>query len=83
MATLKDKLRNWKETRSTWQKTVDVLFWLLLVLLILPGPRKVIATAVNKVALHVKNPGIKSEEKQVQLNDLDYGWVLADGNEHR
>ncbi len=80
MATLKNKLRNWKETRSTWQKTVDVLFWLLLVLLILPGPRKVIATAVNKVALHVKNPGIKSEEKQVQLNDLDYGWVLADGN---
>ena len=80
MATLKDKFLKWKETRSTWQKTVDVLFWLLLVLLILPGPRKVIATAVNKVALHVKNPGIKSEEKQVQLNDLDYGWVLADGN---
>ncbi|MEN8229097.1 MAG: TlpA disulfide reductase family protein [Bacteroidota bacterium] len=78
MATLKDRLRKWKETRSIWQKTADILFWLLLLLLILPGPRKVIATAVNKVALHVKNPGIKSEEKQVILTDLDYGWVLAD-----
>ncbi len=83
MATLKDKLRNWKETRSTWQKTGDVLFWLLLVLLILPGPRKVIATAVNKVALHVKSPGIISEEKQVQPTDLDYSWVLSDGQAER
>lgn len=79
MATLKDKLRKWKETRSLWQKTVDVLFWLLLVLLIIPGPRKIIATAVNKVALNVKNPSIKSEDNQVILSDLDYGWILADG----
>jgi len=77
MATLKEKLRKWKETRSTWQKTGDVLFWLLLVLLVLPGPRKVIVTNVNRVMLHVKNPGIKSEDKQVTLNMQDYSWLLA------
>ncbi len=80
MATLKDKFRKWKETRSVLQKSVDVLFWLLLVLLILPGPRKVIATAVNKVVLNVKNPGVKSEDKQVSLHNLDYSWVLADSH---
>jgi len=77
MATLKEKLRKWKETRSFWQKTGDVLFWVLLVLLILPGPRKVIVTNVNRVMLQVKNPGIKSEDKQVILTDQDYSWVLA------
>lgn len=79
MATLKDRLQKWKETRSLWQKSADIIFWLLLVLLIIPGPRQVIATAVNKVMLNVKNPGIKSADKQVSLTDLDYGWVLTDG----
>lgn len=77
MATLKEKLRKWKETRSTWQKTGDVLFWLLLVLLVLPGPRKVIVTNVNRVMLHIKNPGIKSEDKQVVLSERDYSWLLT------
>ena len=54
MATLKEKFNNWKEKRSRWQKVMDVLFWLLLVLLIVPGPRKVIATNVNRVFLLVK-----------------------------
>jgi thiol-disulfide isomerase/thioredoxin len=80
MATLKEKFGKWKETRSTWQKTGDVLFWLLLVLLVLPGPRKVIVTNVNRVMLQVKNPGIKSEDKQVVLSERDYSWLLTDAN---
>ena len=79
MATLKDKFKKWKESRSSWQKALDVTFWLLLILLILPGPRKTISIVVNKVVLNVKNPSMKREEKQVTLTDLDYGWVLADG----
>jgi thiol-disulfide isomerase/thioredoxin len=82
MATIKERLNKWKETRSLWQKALDILFWLLLVLLIIPGPRKVIATGVNKVLLLVKTPGMQTEEKQEQLTDFDYGWVLAwDRNE--
>jgi len=77
MATLKEKFNNWKEKRSPWQKVVDVLFWMLLVLLIVPGPRKVIATNVNRVFLHLKGPGVLSEEKQVEVTDLDYHWVLG------
>ena len=77
MATLKEKFNNWKEKRSLWQKVLDVLFWLLLILLILPGPRKVIATNVNRVFLHLKGPGLLSEDKQVEVTDLDFHWVLG------
>ena len=79
MPTIKERFAKWKDTRSTWQKAGDVVFLILLVLLIIPGPRKVIATAVNKVVLNVKNPSVRSEEKQVELNDMDYHWVLANG----
>lgn len=82
MATIKERLIKWKEKRSTWQKVTDILFWLLLILLIIPGPRKVIATGVNKVFMQVKTPRLLSEEKQEFISDLDFGWVLAwDENE--
>ena len=77
MATLKERFNKWKETRSKWQKAGDVFFWLLLILLIIPGPRKVISTSVNKLMLNVKNPGIEKDENQQQLHDLDYDWTLA------
>ncbi|MGW8315758.1 MAG: TlpA family protein disulfide reductase [Bacteroidales bacterium] len=77
MATLKDKFIKWKETRSTWQKSLDILFWVLLVLLIIPGPRKTIATQVNRLVLNLKGPGLLKEDKQVELTDIDYHWVLG------
>lgn len=77
MATLKDKFIKWRETRSAWQKSLDILFWVLLVLLIIPGPRKVIATQVNRLVLNLKGPGVLSEDQQIELTDLDYRWVLG------
>lgn len=78
MATLKERFNKWKETRSIWQKAGDVAFWLLLLLLIIPGPRKTIATVVNRVALHIKNPGMMAPDKQIELTARDYQWVLRD-----
>ena len=78
MATLKERLDKWKETRSFWKKAGDVTFWILLVLLIIPGPRKAIVTTVNRVVLQVKSPGIMSEAKQVHLSDTDFNWALHD-----
>ena len=55
MATLKDKLQKMeRNTVRLAESAGDVLFWLLLVLLILPGPRKVIGCHVNKVVLTCK-----------------------------
>jgi thiol-disulfide isomerase/thioredoxin len=83
MAKLKERFENWKTTRSIWQKAGDVFFWVLLVMLILPGPRKVVSTTLNRVILNVKTPGVYDESRQVQLGAADYQWVLRnrDGQE--
>ena len=76
MTKIKERFEKWKTSRTLLQKAGDILFWVLLVLLIIPGPRKVISTSLNRVILQVKNPGIKSEENQVELSDQDYKWIL-------
>ena len=82
MANIKDRFNRWKEKRSTWQKAGDILFWLLIILFLIPGPRKAILTSLNRVVLHVKAPRMLKEENQGQLSDMDYNWTLAwDQNE--
>ena len=78
MATLKERLIKWNRTRSLRQKATDVFFWVLLVLLILPGPRKAVSTAVNRVILLMKSPALIEEGKQARLTDNDYNWYLSD-----
>ena len=78
MATIKERFQKWKSSRSLLQKAGDILFWALLVLLVLPGPRKVVSTTLNRVILQVKSPGITSEERQVELTDSDFGWAFSD-----
>jgi len=83
MASLKERLTKWKETRNTWQKAGDIFFWLLLILLIIPGPRKVISTAINRAALTVKTPGMIPEDKQLSLSESDYNWAMQTGQGER
>mgnify|MGYP006281003123 CR=1 FL=1 len=80
MATLKDRFVHWRKTRSGWKKAGDIFFWLLLVLLILPGPRKVISTTVNRIVLLVRNPSISGSGSQIKLTGEDYRWMLRDEN---
>jgi thiol-disulfide isomerase/thioredoxin len=82
MVSLKERISNWRNNRSPWQKSADILFWVLLILLIIPGTRKIISTGVNKAVLLVKSPGMVAEEKQETLTELDYNWILgtADGD---
>ena len=77
MPTLKERFTKWKEKRSIWQKSGDIFFWILIILFLVPGPRKAILTTLNRAVLHVKTPRMISEEKQEVLTDLDYNWVLA------
>jgi thiol-disulfide isomerase/thioredoxin len=79
MPSLKERFNKWKEKRSLLQKIGDILFWMLIILVLIPGPRKVIMTNVNRAILHIKTPRTISEEKQERLTDLDYNWVLAWG----
>jgi thiol-disulfide isomerase/thioredoxin len=79
MPSLKERFTKWKERRSIWQKAGDILFWILIILFLIPGPRKAILTTMNRVVLHIKAPRLINEEKQAQLSDMDYNWVLAWG----
>ena len=77
MVTLKERIKKWKENRKPWQKAGDIIFWILIILFLIPGPRKVIITTLNRAVLHLKAPRIMNEEKQEQLTDMDYNWTLA------
>jgi len=82
MANIKDRFTKWKEKRPTLQKIGDIVFWLLIILFLVPGPRKAILTTLNRAVLYVKAPRMMKEEDQGQLSDLDYYWTLAwDQNE--
>lgn len=77
MASLKDRFENWK-SRKLWQKIGDVVFWIFLILLIVPGPRKVVTTGVNKVFLNLKHPSMTKEASRIQLEPTDYQWNISD-----
>ena len=77
MATLKERFTKWKEKRSFWQKAGDILFWVLIIMFLIPGPRKAIMTTVNRATLHAKAPRMIDEDKQKVLTDMDYNWTLA------
>ena len=79
MPTLKARITKWKDNRSNWQKAGDILFWVLIILFLIPGPRKAIVTNLNRVVLNIKVPRMIDEEKQEVLSDMDYNWVLAWG----
>ena len=79
MPSLKERINSWKEKRSLWQKIGDIVFWLLIIMFLIPGPRKAIMTNVNRAVLHIKTPKTINAEKQEQLTDLDYNWILAWG----
>jgi thiol-disulfide isomerase/thioredoxin len=75
MANFKERIKKWK-SRKWHQKASDVFFWLLLIMLIIPGPRKIIATSMNKVMLHLRRPSIESDVSSYQLKDSDYIWDI-------
>lgn len=54
----------------------DIVFWLFLVMLIVPGPRKFIATNLNKVMLHLRHPSIENYDKAYQLSAGEYNWDI-------
>ena len=76
MATIKERFTKWKESRSTGQKIGDIFFWVLLILLIIPGPRRVISTSINRIALNIKSPAMIDKGKQISLTESDYKWGL-------
>ncbi len=77
MATLKERFQKWKETRTLLQKAGDIFFWVLLVLLILPGPRKVISTTCEQGDTPGEESRDNSEEKQISpARQVIINWII-------
>jgi thiol-disulfide isomerase/thioredoxin len=79
MASFKERINKWK-ARKWHQKAGDIIFWLFLILLIIPGPRKHIATGINKVFLHARRPSIAKDANTYQLKPAEYQWDIRDEN---
>ncbi len=79
MASIKKKFENWK-LRKWYQKAGDIFFWGLLVLLLIPGPRKQIATGVNKAFLHLRRPSLVQEKNAYHLTEVDYQWDIRNSD---
>jgi len=79
MASIKERFDKWK-ARKWHQKAGDIFFWVLLIMLVIPGPRKVIATNLNKVMLHLRRPSISNDAGTYQLSAGEYQWNITDGD---
>jgi thiol-disulfide isomerase/thioredoxin len=77
MASIKERFNKWK-TRKWYQIAGDIVFWVLLVMILIPGPRKIIATNMNKVMLHLRRPSIANEANTYQLSESEYNWNITD-----
>lgn len=75
MKSLKERFEKWK-SRKLHQKLSDIFFWLFLLMLIIPGPRKFIAVTVNKAVLSIRKPSISEERNSYQLTEADFSWDI-------
>ncbi len=76
MASIRERFDKWK-ARKWYQIAGDIFFWVLLIMLVIPGPRKVIATNLNKVMLHLRRPSITNEANAYQLSESEYNWNIT------
>jgi len=75
---IKERLQKYFKEKSRFKITTDILFYLLILAMLLPVSRKFVSTGLNKLIMH--RPSLINESRQVQLNDEDYSWELADMN---
>lgn len=76
-------IEKWKN-KKLFEKITDILLLLLIVLFFIPGPRKAILTAVNRVKAMVIQPKVR-QKSFGKLNSADFeNWYLKDieGNIH-
>ncbi|HKK62717.1 MAG TPA: TlpA disulfide reductase family protein [Bacteroidales bacterium] len=77
MQALKERYEKWK-LKKWYSKLGDILFYLFIIAILIPGPRKFVATNVNKVILHIRKPSIGNEESAYQLSKQEYNWDIVD-----
>jgi hypothetical protein len=75
MNKLKNYLKNYFQKKSRLSKYSDILFILLIIGMLIPGPRREILTFIKKVTLF--QPRIDNEA-EYQLQPEEYNWEFMD-----
>ncbi len=73
---IKDRIQKYFREKSAFRITSNLFFYLLILALLLPFSRKHLATGLNRLIMH--RPSVISEQRQIQLTDEDYEWMLVD-----
>lgn len=75
---IKERIQNYFKKRKPLSIIFDFIFYLLILLLLIPGTRKKVAPVFIRTFLHA--PLSVSPEDRVQLSAEDYQWPLADAS---
>ena len=71
-----DKFKNnWKK-KSLFGKIIDVIFYLLIILLIIPGSRTEMLGFINRIKANIIQPTVKEANKAHELTLENYNWEL-------
>jgi len=73
---LQERIRNYFKKRKTLSIVFDLIFYLLILLLLIPGTRKKVAPVFIRTFLHAPISIVPSE--RVMLSAEDYRWPLKD-----
>lgn len=73
---LKEKFQHYLKNNSKLKIGSDIFFYLLLILLIIPGSRREIVTSLKKLTL--LKPGISENTIIAKLNEDDYKLIIED-----
>ncbi|MCK4923260.1 MAG: TlpA family protein disulfide reductase [Bacteroidales bacterium] len=76
MEKLKNKLKTYFEKSSKWKIGGDILFYLFIILMIIPATRKPLSTAIIKATM--RKPSVKTEVSVPRLLEEDYRMTFMD-----
>lgn len=73
---LKEKIQNYWQNKTVWNKISDLIFIAFIVALFIPQGRMAIGGFVNRAKAKIMNPSVR--EDGIQLSEKDYHWPLTD-----
>lgn len=76
MTKLKDRIQNYFKNKSRWKIAGDLIFYIFIILLIIPATRKPISTTL--IRLTMLKPRVESTENLPSITELDKDFLIED-----
>ncbi len=76
MTKIKDRVQNYFKNKSRWKIAGDLIFYIFIVLLIIPATRKPISTTL--IRLTMLKPRVENTENLPSITELDRDFLIED-----